>query len=144
MPGSNPPSASGGAASVKLLTAHISLGSTVFAGGTFYCTPGAPSASTTEAQRITLLEVGQITKLAWLPGSDNTAGDGAVVVTLRVNGVDTAFSVTLGAGAVASYLTSVATPVTVVAGDRLSLSVVNNNTGIAYALANSAITIAYQ
>jgi len=91
---------------------------------------GAARDNTTESQtQIPMVFAGVIDKLYIRTYSAQNAG-GSLVFTLRVNGVDTALTVTVPAGT--ASLTSVAdttNAVTVAAGDLVSMKVVNNYAG---------------
>lgn len=56
-------------------------------------------------------------------------GDGALVLTVRVNGVDTGITITIAAGAAAGTFSDVTNTAAVAAGDLLSFSGLNSSPG---------------
>lgn len=105
--------------------------STVGAGVTTYANlfGGLTSFSTTESSRQSLVtNSGNISRL-YVRTSNTQPGTGALVFTLRVNGVDTALTVTVAANAVAGTFSDTVNSVAVNAGDLISLKLVNGASG---------------
>jgi len=96
---------------------------------TSYTTFSAAGLNGTEANRQTLMpRAGTITRF-YLRTTNAQPGDGTLTATVRVNGVDTAATLVVAAGAAAGTFSSSVVSVAVAAGDLVSISLVNTSPG---------------
>jgi hypothetical protein len=110
----------------SIITTSFSGGLQVPASTTTFNAIGAITLNGTEANRKFVIPfAGTISRL-FLVTTTTQSGTGSLVVTVRNNGVDTALTLTVGAGAVAATFSDVSNSFSVAAGDLLSFKYVNN------------------
>jgi hypothetical protein len=102
---------------------------TIPAATTQYATVGGGSATATENQRQTPIPRATTVRNLYFVTSAAQPGDGALTVTLRKNGVDTAVTLTVAAGAAAGTFSDLTHSVAFAAGDLLSIKLVNASPG---------------
>jgi hypothetical protein len=87
--------------------------------------PGFNASSATEGSRQSVIPLAGTIKNFYVVTGNAQPGDGALTITLRKNGVDTAVTITIAAGAASNVFTDLTHSFTVVAGDLLSIKFVN-------------------
>ena len=123
------------AAPAMMLTGAV--GTTVNPSTTSYASFGGSGVNTEAAKGVPLARGGTLSKF-YMRISSAQPATGNLVVTVRVNGVDTAMTFTVLASAVAATYADTTHSVTVAAGDIVTISLANSATG-----APSAIIAGY-
>lgn len=100
---------------------------TIAASTTAWATPFGGSTGASETGQVTT-RAGTL-KNAYVRIATAQPGTGSLVMTVRVNGVDTSIVITIAAGAAAGTYSNTANTATVAAGDRIAFRLVNNATG---------------
>lgn len=108
------------------MTMSLGNGIQATAGTTSYNTIGAINLNGTEANRQAVIPDAGTIKTLRLVTTTAQPGTGSLVITVRKNGVDTAITLTVAAGAAAGAFADAVNTVAFAAGDLLSFKYVNN------------------
>jgi len=123
----NIPQYSGGSGvSSSILSGNL-LGASIAAGATSYACffIGAPVSVVSEWQRRNLMPIGGTLKNFYV-NNGNQPATGSLVYTIRKNGADTAFVLTVAAGSLSGVFSNTTSTLSVVAGDFIGFKITNN------------------
>jgi hypothetical protein len=103
------------------------LGASIAAGATSYACffIGAPVSVVSEWQRRNLMPIGGTLKNFYV-NNGNQPATGSLVYTIRKNGADTAFVLTVAAGSLSGVFSNTTSTLSVVAGDFIGFKITNN------------------
>lgn len=124
----------------QLFTHGLDAG--VPASTTYYLNLGNISGLQTAISNITLLRACVAQNLSFTTNSAQPAS-GSLVITLMKNGVATAITITVAAGAAAATFSDITHTVSFVATDAISLQIVNNATGTSALITRVAMELKY-
>ena len=103
----------------------------------FFFLSGSTIGSTTESNRFMYMPKSGTFKNLYIYTVTSQPATGSCVVTVRINGVDSALTLTIAAGSAPGVFSNLINSVTYAAGDRVTIKVVNNATATASAQINS-------
>lgn len=103
----------------------------------FFFLSGSTIGSTTESNRFIYMPKAGTFKNLYIYTVTSQPATGSCVITVRINGVDSALTLTIAAGSAPGVFSNLINSVTYAAGDRVTLKVVNNATATASAQINS-------
>lgn len=103
----------------------------------YFFLSGSTIGSTTESNRFMYMPTAGTFKNLYIYTVTSQAATGSLVITVRINGVDSALTLTIAAGSAPGVFSNLINSVTYAAGDRVTLKVVNNATLTASAQINS-------
>lgn len=103
----------------------------------FFFLSGSTIGSTTESNRFMYMPKAGTFKNLYIYTVTSQPATGSCVITVRINGADTALTLTIAAGSAPGVFSNLINSVTYAAGDRVTLKVVNNATATASAQINS-------
>lgn len=113
---------------IGVLSHAAGNGNTVTASSTLYGQFFFASSLSVESARQNVMPFACTIKNLYVRTSTAQSGTGNMVITIRKNGAATALTLTIAAGAAAGTFTDLVNSFTVVAGDLLSIELVNNAT----------------
>lgn len=103
----------------------------------FFFLSGSTIGSTTESNRFMYMPKAGTFKNLYIYTVTSQPATGSCVITVRINGVDSALTLTIAAGSAPGVFSNLINSVNYAAGDRVTLKVVNNATLTASAQINS-------
>lgn len=103
----------------------------------FFFLSGSTIGSTTESNRFMYMAKAGTFKNLYIYTVTSQPATGSCVITVRINGVDSALTLTIAAGSAPGVFSNLINSVNYAAGDRVTLKVVNNATATASAQINS-------
>lgn len=109
-------------------------GATITAGTNTFMWVNNASASGTEANRTTMVPAACTIRSFYLRTTTTQSAGGALVFTIRKNGVNDSVTISIAASTAANTFSDLVNTTTFAAGDRIGLNVVNNGSGTSAAI----------